>query len=562
MDTQQIAPHVEDITRVLGKVEKNGKKITKEEIEQALANDIEQFGNDISLPELKRLIVKRYGGNPDELSYGMTKPLSDLKINENNVDILCRIVTLTPREIEQDNQKKKIVYGIVEDDQISKPFTAWNAELMNGISKGDVVLIKNAYTKDRQGEVQINISQKSKLIKMDKDAIPARERKNSMPRQNDRDVKIEEILKIKEQTFGLGVTARVLFVSTRDVTIKEDKKTIYSGIFADDTGQVSFTSWADFGIKQGEVLKISGGYVKVWKDIPTYNFDERCKVERLPEDTLPKVEIPIVGEDCKIKDLKEGMNAVNVIGRVVSVQRKEVTVNDEPMVVYSGVIADETGKVNFSSWTDFALKEGEVIKISNASVRSWKRMPQLSFDGRSVLERLSDTVLPKLEELNPIRIVTIEELMDKGGASDVTIQGVIIDVKAGSGLIMRCPECNRVLQNDMCKIHAKQNGNIDLRAKTVLDDGTGAVTTILNRRITEKLIGMTLEECQKYAMERINPAVVREKIMEELIAKPIEVSGNVSKDETGLMLIAQDARFIKPDVKALAKEMLEKMEVN
>ncbi|MEM2900124.1 MAG: hypothetical protein QXT63_04980 [Thermoplasmata archaeon] len=562
METQQIAPHVDDIARVLGKVEKNGKKVTREEIEQALVKGIKQFGRDISLPELKRTIVKRYHGDPDELSYGMTKPLSELKINENNVDVLCRIVALTPKEIEQDGQKKKIVYGILEDDKTSKPFTAWNAELLNGISKGDVVLIKNAYTKDRQGEVQINIGQKSKLIKKDKDTIPARERRNGPPRVNERDVKIEEILKIKEQTYGLGITARVLYVSKREVNVKDAKKTVYSGILADETGQVGFTSWADFSIKQGEVLKISGGYVKVWKDTPTYNFDDRCKIERLPEDTLSSVSIPIIGEDCKIKDLKEGMNAVNITGRVISVQKKEVTIDNEPVFVYSGVIADETGKVNFSSWSDFSLNEGEVIKISNASVKTWKGMPQLSFDARAVLERLPDSVLPKLDELNTNRIVTIEKILDVGGASYVTAQGVIIDVKGGSGLILRCPECNRVLQNDMCQQHGKQKGSIDLRAKTVLDDGIGAILTILNREITENLLGMTLEECQNYARERINMDAVRDKLVELLIAQPIEVAGNVTKDETGIMLIAENAKFIKPDLKSLAEEMLAKMEVN
>ncbi len=563
METQQIAPHIDDIARVLGK---NGKKTTKKEIEQALVNDIEKFGKDMSIPELKRMIVKRMGGDPDELNYGMTKPLAELKPGESKVDILCRVLTINTRELDQEGQKKKIVYGIIEDQYTTKPFTAWEADMMADVAKGDVILIKSAFTKERQGEAQVNLGTKSKVTKMPKDALPARDKSNvngsGAPRQNERDVKIDEMLKMKEHTFGLGVTARVLTVIKREITANDQKKTIFSGTIADETGRIGYTSWSDLGLKQDEVLKISGGYVKLWNDTPSYNFDDRCKVERLEDDKLPKMELPPSGMDCKIKDLKEGLASVNIVGRVLSVQKKDVTVNEEPRVVFSGVIADETGRVNFSSWSDFSLADGEVIKITNASVKLWRGMPQISFDGRSSVERLKDSTLPSADKLNTARVVTIEELMDVGGAAGVAIQGVIIDVKSGSGLILRCPECNRVLQNESCMVHGKQKGNPDLRAKTVLDDGTGALSTILNREITERLIGMNLEACQNLAKDRMNMGAVRDKIIEMLIAQPIEVSGNVTSDEYGLMMVAQDAKIIKPDVKALAREMLAKMGVN
>ncbi len=88
-------------------------------------------------------------------------------------------------------------------------------------------------------------------------------------------------------------------------------------------------------------------------------------------------------------------------------------------------------------------------------------------------------------------------LVEKHGALDVEVQGTIIEIRPGSGFIMRCPECNRVLQDEKCSIHGKVNGKPDLRLKLIIDDGTGAVSCVLNKELTEKILSKTLDDIKK-----------------------------------------------------------------
>ncbi len=69
------------------------------------------------------------------------------------------------------------------------------------------------------------------------------------------------------------------------------------------------------------------------------------------------------------------MNSLVVTGRILALGKKEVEAPTGKKTVFSGTIADETGKVEFSAWNDFQLKQGEVVTISNAYVKGWKGSP-------------------------------------------------------------------------------------------------------------------------------------------------------------------------------------------
>jgi hypothetical protein len=57
-----------------------------------------------------------------------------------------------------------------------------------------------------------------------------------------------------------------------------------------------------------------------------------------------------------------------------------------------------------------------------------------------------------------------------------TMEGALVDIKDGSGLIKRCPDedCTRVIRNGRCSEHGDVSGEFDLRIKGVLDDGEQA----------------------------------------------------------------------------------------
>jgi len=51
----------------------------------------------------------------------------------------------------------------------------------------------------------------------------------------------------------------------------------------------------------------------------------------------------------------------------------------------------------------------------------------------------------------------------------------------------------------MCRVHGKVDEKADMRIKAIIDDGTGALTLVLDSRLTQKICGITIEEAQKIA---------------------------------------------------------------
>ena len=149
----------------------------------------------------------------------------------------------------------------------------------------------------------------------------------------------------------------------------------------------------------------------------------------------------------------------------------------------------------------------------------------------------------------------LHELVEKRGGLDVKISGTVIEIRPGSGFIMRCAECNRSLQDGKCSIHGEVKGQPDLRIKLVVDDGIGAVNSVMNREATEKILGKSLEECKKMGEEKLN-----EEMNKLLFAKKISMHGNALGDEFGTTVIAKDAEIIDVNVAEEAEKLSEELE--
>jgi replication factor A1 len=117
-----------------------------------------------------------------------------------------------------------------------------------------------------------------------------------------------------------------------------------------------------------------------------------------------------------------------------------------------------------------------------------------------------------------------------------------------------------VVQKGACRLHGKVEGIPDLRVKAVLDDGNSSMTVVLNRVVTENLLGMDLEECVRQAKEAMNTEVIKEFIEERLLARPFEMRGNVLSDEYGLMMIVTESKPIQYDIRQAAAELLTEVE--
>jgi len=362
---------------------------------------------------------------------------------------------------------------------------------------------------------------------------------------------------------NVDFVAKLLSVNTKEVTVKGEKKTIMYGYLGDESTSLPWTAWETEGMGElgkGDVISVKGAYTREYQGRVQVNFGSRVSIRKEDPSTITDAQIasgpPRV---ATIGQLREGMGYVEVKGRVLSVGERDVTAKGEPKKVYSGVIADETGRVPFTAWHDFKLRDGEVVKISRATVKSWRGVPQLSFDERAELVRVKEK-FPTAEELQKVGRTMIAAIAARGGASDAMVEGMVVEVREGSGLIMRCPECRRALQKGTCKVHGRVDGYPDIRIKAILDDGTGAVGVVMGRELTERLLDTTLDDCMKRAKEAMTFDVVRDMMEERLTLRALSVTGNITADAYGLSMIAKDASFAEHDSKAEAEKLLVELE--
>jgi len=369
-----------------------------------------------------------------------------------------------------------------------------------------------------------------------------------------------KLVELRPNEPNVDFLAKVLSANTKEVTVKGEKKTIMYGFLGDDTTTLPWTAWEAMELAKGDVISVRGAYTREYQGRIQVNFGNRVSIKKEDPTTIGDIQIaqgpPKV---ATVGQLREGMGYVEVKGRVLLIEPREVTVQEQVKKIFSGILADETGKVQFTAWSDFRINQGEVVRISKAIVKAWRGMPQLSFDERAEVTKVKEK-FPSVEELQMAGPRMISELAARGGAPDAVVQGVIIDVREGSGLIMRCPECKRALQKGTCKVHARVEGYPDLRIKAILDDGSGAVSVIMNRELTEKLLDTTLDECMAKAKESMNFDIVKDMFEEELTLKVLTVSGSVKSDTYGLSMIAYEVGPAKHDVKEEAEKLLVELE--
>jgi replication factor A1 len=359
---------------------------------------------------------------------------------------------------------------------------------------------------------------------------------------------------------SVDITAKVVFVEKKQITARGEQKTIIDGILGDDSATASFTFWGDGAVlDKGASYTFRNCYTKKWNDKVQINIGTKGVIEKSDAKfDLPERSISYSSSEMKIKDLREGLGSVTVTGRILSVETRNITIKDQPRTVYSGIIADDTGKVQFSAWNDFGLKDGETICIKNGYVRGWKGIPQLNIGDRAEISRVDDTF--KDIDVGGSSDKTVGEILKAGGGGlDIVITGTIVDIRNGSGLIKRCPQCNRSILNDQCVAHGSVVPVPDLRLKIVVDDGTGAISAVINRECTEKLTNMKLEDALELSKTNGPEAVVKA-MASKLLVKKIVIRGNIMSDDYGPMMIVRNANIADVDVKAESEKLLSALE--
>ncbi|MFA0823260.1 MAG: Single-stranded DNA binding protein [Methanomethylovorans sp.] len=399
------------------------------------------------------------------------------------------------------------------------------AKALNGIDQDD---IKNEFNKLLKFRVPLDEAKRTILNKFSSKEGP--------------EIKIKDIFQAPK---SFTLNGRVLAVEKKSFVLKGETLNLYSGKVADETGVCFFTAWSDFSLKEGDIIRVHNAYMKHWNNRPELNFGQRSVVEKLPEDpSMPRDE-QLFTQSKKIIEINSSDMLVSSKGIVTEMYHRDVSIKGTDTKIIEGVVADETGKLPFTSWLPMkGVDIGSFISFKAAQVRLFRGIPSLNFTNETSWEILPKDQSPFSKKdliSDESTSVPISSVLEKDGIFDVVVTGNIISVRPGSGIIERCPVCNRVIQNNICRAHGNVTGIKDMRIKAILDDGTGAVYIMLNKELSEIVFGESMEEAENIMKDSLSKDAVYESMKRSLIGSYLTVRGNSSKNEFGTTIVARSA---------------------
>lgn len=359
----------------------------------------------------------------------------------------------------------------------------------------------------------------------------------------------KDIADLSPTDSAVSVEAVVLSAGRRSIRVNGEDTVITEGQIADDTDVITYTAWDEMGFEPGDEVRLEGE-VREWNGEPQVNIDSNADVRPVSDENVEPLEEP--PGVLPLADLEDGDRAVSLEVSVVESDEKTIQGRDGETTITSGVLGDSSGRLPFTDWENRSLEEGASVRIENAYVNEYRGIPQVNmgeFTTTQEAEGVDVSHTPPETD--------VAETVAKGGDFDVVVRGNILSVKEGSGLVERCPDCGRVVQKGQCRAHGDVEAEPDMRTKAVLDDGTGAVTLVVGRELTEELYGGTLEDAREEARDAMDKSVVTEAIAENTVGRRWRVRGNVSVGDYGANMNVSEMEEADDDPADTALEVLD-----
>ena len=233
-------------------------------------------------------------------------------------------------------------------------------------------------------------------------------------------------------------------------------------------------------------------------------------------------------DHVQVADVDEDEQWIDVTAKVVDLWDPR-----SDAVAQVGLLGDESGTIKFTAFASSdlpKLEEGAVYALGNLVTDEYQGNYSVKLNRTTTIEQLDEDI--------------------EVGDDSTTVEGALVAMQSGSGLIKRCPEedCTRVLQNGRCSEHGEVEGEFDLRIKGVVDDGVDAHEVIFDKETTEAITGISLEEAKDMAMDALDTTVVADEISDLVIGTYYRVSGPTF----GRYVLADDVEQLSEPVDATA----------
>ncbi len=300
------------------------------------------------------------------------------------------------------------------------------------------------------------------------------------------------------------------------------------GLIGDETGNIKFVKWARdalLDLEEGHCYHLQSVVSNEWNGKYEVTLTKNTVIEEIFDDIPAR--IPEEGGSSPQVSIVD----INADGQWICLKAKVVQLWDtlHESMSQVGLIGDETGTIKFTTWVSSGLpdvEEGKVYLFNNVVVNQWNDRYSISINKSSSIEELPGDI--------------------EVGTATVTFTGALVDIQQGSGLIKRCPTCNRALTKGACMEHGKVDGVHDLRIKAVIDDGSVAQETIIKRELSESVSGISLEDAITMAMDAFDQGVVLDTMKSGLIGKYFTITG--TRMDRYMLVDTMEQQYLLDDV--------------
>lgn len=531
------------------------------EVSEAFAKYEEEFY--IPPQDAMRSVLRRFqsGTSPTPASGGgqqnrTTKKvagLSELTGTDRDVEIEVAIVSHNIRDQMIRGEEKQIAFGMLEDNpwEENGQRTRWDYKDWGphaNLAAGSIIRIEGASVNEYNGKMSLNINQSTRIVVL-KEGV-------ATPVASNDPLDISDIPK----EGYICVVGRVLASRPDQIHRKDGSGSIdvVRGRLADDTGTIGFLSWEPFEHEVGTLLKIDGAQVRSFRDTPELNFGRTTRIEVFHDASFADLETLAASTLTTVSALRDGSRDVDAVVQITEITKRTFNREGEEKFLWSGQIADPTGRCRISIWDALPFDEADLpvtVEVKGARVRAWQGIPDITVDNAGQLTVLESPPWDDAMDLTNHAVdVKLTDVVAGPSRVGIKTRGIVVSVREDSGFIMRCTECRRVLRDGACFEHGPNEGTEDVRLRLVVDHDGVTAAVLVNKEASLAALGMSLDQMREKVEELGDLGFVQD-VRERMLGRNITVSGRSIVDDQGAMVLADGFEVEAHDAQMRASEL-------
>ena len=511
-----------------------------------------------------RSIMKRFQKDDTEttiqarmdsmVSSKKVEKFSELASDDRNITVEVVVVTYTPRmQKMKSGEEKQIAFGWIEDLPFSNEestrwdYKDWGNHSAN-LSPGSIVRLEGVSVNEWNGKRSLNINQSSRVVVLQEGGAA------TIPTSDPVDLSTASTME-----GPVSLVARVVATRPDQIVKKDGSGTIevVRGRLADSSGQMSFLCWGEFNHEVGALLRFEGANIRRFRDTPEVNFSDRTKIEVFRDAAFPDVGELASQTRASIADIRDGMRGVDITVQIESIETRTFVRDGEERSLTSVRVLDPSGRCKMTVWSPIELESGQVVSVQEARIRAFQGTPDITVDDAAQVTILDDSPWEKIDPESHVVEASLGELRRNGSRDGIQTEGDILAIRDDCGIVLRCPECRRVLREGVCADHNVVEGVEDLRLRLVIDDGLATANVVIGRAASEKFLESDMSSIQSRITEEGANGFVKE-LQKRLFGQRLLIKGRAIVDDRGTMLMADSIVEKSDDPVAIGAEVRER----